>query len=272
LQLARHKQVHRHDRELDRQHLQALLSVRPPAGVSECAAACDPAYYTQHWRAWRRGAACAGGAVLGALARRGEAVAAAERGYSGGAPWRTAVATFGTAAAPSAAVLRGCCGSTQRCAAAWAGSARLICGRGGCFACYGAPPCGARTEGHSVVVWVLGRPRCITRRHTRSAPPIPDRTTGAEPPTHSPQPITPTTDGSGAGVAIGDRTGADIVRPAAPAPSMRSESAVAGSSLQMNWAGRCRRSSAGSPTWRICKSGSLVCGRAATALRRSALR
>ncbi len=45
------------------------------------------------------------GAVLGALARRGEAVAAAERGYSG-APWRTAGAAFGTAAAPSAAVLR----------------------------------------------------------------------------------------------------------------------------------------------------------------------
>ncbi len=77
-----------------------------------------------------------GNAVLGALARRGEAVAAAERGYSG-APWRTAVATFGTAAAPSAAVLRGCCGTTQRCAAAWAGSARLVCGRVGRYARYG---------------------------------------------------------------------------------------------------------------------------------------
>ena len=146
-----------------------------------------------------------GGAVLGALSRRGEAVAAAERGYSG-APWRTAVAAFGTAAVPSAAVLRGCCGSTTRCAAARAGSARLVRGRGGCYARYGAPPCGARTEGHSVVVWVLKRPRSMMRRHTRSAPPNPDRTADAEPPNHSPQPIAPTTDGPGAGVAIGDRT------------------------------------------------------------------
>ncbi len=93
-------------------------------------------------------------------------------GYSG-APWRTAVATLGTAAVPSAAVLRGYCGSTTRCAAAWAGSARLVRGRGGSYALYrGARPCCARTEGHSVVVWVLGRPRSMMRRHTRSAPPI----------------------------------------------------------------------------------------------------
>ena len=57
------------------------------------------------------------------------------------------------------------------------------------------------------MVWVLGRARSLTRGHTRSAPPNPDRTAGAEPPTHSPQPIAPTADGSGAGVAIGDRTG-----------------------------------------------------------------
>ena len=71
----------------------------------------------------------------------------------------------------------------------------------------GPPPCGAHTDGHSGVVWVLGRPRSIMRRHTRSAPANPDRTADAEPPTHSPQPIAPTTDGSGAGVVIGDRTG-----------------------------------------------------------------
>jgi hypothetical protein len=44
LQSVRHEQVHRHDRELDRQHLQAHLSVRPPASVSQLAAPCDPAY------------------------------------------------------------------------------------------------------------------------------------------------------------------------------------------------------------------------------------
>ncbi len=57
--------------------------------------------------------------------------------------------------------------------------------------------------------------------------------------------------------------------------SMRSESAVAVMSLQMSWAGRYRRSFAGSQTWRLCKSLSLACGGcgcAATALRRSALR
>jgi hypothetical protein len=80
LQFASQEQVHRHDRELGRQHLQAHLSVRPPAGVSQLAAPCDPAHYALHWRAWRRGAASVGGAALGALVRRGEAVAASERG------------------------------------------------------------------------------------------------------------------------------------------------------------------------------------------------
>jgi hypothetical protein len=48
--------------------------------------------------------------------------------------------------------------------------------------------------------------------------------------------------------------GTDLVRPAAPAPSMRSESAVAGLLVQMGWAGRCLLSWAGSPNWWICKS------------------
>ena len=184
-----------------------------------------------------------GGAALGALARRGEAVAASER--------RVLRSTMAD----------GCCSPRDGCSAVGGGAARLLreyspmrgsmgwkrAGRLRAWwvlcALRGAPPCGARTEGHSVVVWVLERPRSLTRGHTRSAPPNPDRTAGAEPPTHSPQPIAPTADGSGAGVAIGDR--ADLVRSAAPAPSMRSESAVAGLSLQMGWAGRCRRSSAG---------------------------
>jgi hypothetical protein len=73
----------------------------------------------------------------GAGTARGGSGSSGEGGTPEGAPWRTAVATFGTAAAPSAAVLRGCCGSTHRCAAAPAGRARLVCGRGGCYARYG---------------------------------------------------------------------------------------------------------------------------------------
>jgi hypothetical protein len=208
VQLASREQVHRHDRELDRQHLQAHLSVRPPAGVSQLAAPCYPVLGAALACLAPWGASV-GGAVLGALARRGEAVAAAERGVLRREhQWRTAVATLrdGCSAVGGGAArvlreyspMRGSTGGTRaaRLRAWW-----VVC------ALRGARPCGACTEGHSVVVWVLGRPRSITRLHTRPAPPHPDRTAYAEPPNHSPQPIAPTTDGSGAGVAIGDRTG-----------------------------------------------------------------
>ncbi len=151
--------------------------------------------------------ACVGGAVLGALARRREAVAAAERRVlrstmaDGCRNLRDGCSAVGGGAARVLREYYPMRGSTGAKRAARPRAWSVLC------ALRGAPPCGTRTDGHSVVVWVLGRARCITRRHTRSAPPIPDRTADAEPPNHSPQPIAPTTDGSGAGVALGDRTG-----------------------------------------------------------------
>ncbi len=177
-----------------------------------------------------------GGATLEALARRGEAVASAERGYSG-APWRAAVATLrdgcSAVGGGAARVLREY--YPMRSSTGGKRAARL-CAWAVLCALRVAPPCGARTEGHSVVVWVLGRPRSMMRWHTQSASPNPDRTADAEPPTHSPQPIAPTTDGSGAGVAIGDRHGADLVRPAAPAPVCDPSRLSQG--RRFKWAGR----------------------------------
>ncbi len=64
-------------------------------------------------------------------------MAAAERGVLQSTNGGRLSQPFGTAAVPSAAVLRGYCGSTHRCVQAPAGSARLVRGRGGCYARYG---------------------------------------------------------------------------------------------------------------------------------------
>jgi hypothetical protein len=172
LQWASRKQVHRHDRELDRQHLQALRTVSPPAGA-----------VGEPQRAIRRTTRSIG--VLGAVGLRAWMVRCSGRwhgagrqqqqrrgGYSG-APWRTAVATLGTAAAPSAAVPRGYCGSTHPMRGSTGGK-RAARPRAWWMLCAlrGARPCGACTEGHSAVVWVLGRPRSMMRRHTRLSLPI----------------------------------------------------------------------------------------------------
>ncbi len=166
----------------------------------------------------------------------------------GGTPehqWLTAVATFGTAAAPSAAVLRGYCGSTTRFAAAPAGSARLVCGRGGCYARNG----GRHRVAHALrgTRWWYGYSgvRVVSRvgtrgRHGPSGPHGGRRAAQSLAAAHR-------TDDRwfGGGGCARRSHGADLARPAAPAPSMRPESAVAGMSLQMTWAGRSRQSSAG---------------------------
>ncbi len=107
-------------------------------------------------------AASVGGAALGALARRGEAVAAAARAVlrstmAGGCrSLRDGCSAVGGGAARVLREYSPMRGSTGGKRAARPRAWWVLC------ALRGRPPCGAHTEGHSGVVWVLGV-RVVTR-------------------------------------------------------------------------------------------------------------
>jgi hypothetical protein len=163
--------------------------------------------------------ACVGGAVLGALARRREAVAAAERRVL-----RSLMAD-------------GCCNPPDGCSAVGGGAARVLREyyprRGSIHRPSG--PHGGRRAAQSLA---RACARGATAPLIRTARRAPSRPITRRSPSHR-RPMVRWR-GTRSAIARGGSCAAGGAR-----ASMRSESAVAGMSLQMTWAGRSRRSSAG---------------------------